>query len=738
MSPNTPWRSDSHTFSPIPTNDFLTEDHFQLLNEGNPSPSAMDTPGVAQNTQPLDNTSYSMPGMVDPSLLQPQRAGSNPHVAIPSPSPPSHVLGFDSMVGGNDSFDLDANDLKDFDLSTGQQTQNLDLAYDGFDNWDPAAQNNYAHPEPAAVTYPDPNGSNQFDYDLGNNTAPQMYYGTLPPAPYPNYPPHNAQLFESWGGPTGYPGNGLTMKSIETHNPIGVAPQPIGVNVDSDDEEDHSSSKRGASRGSRLSKSPHSLISTPGSFSDSRHQVFRPERPKIPANKPFVRVNNATEGKSTRSGKLNQYDPSRFYTKPCPHPLETNNPTGDMSWTSIATGYDFEYNKHGELAEESYTRKQIRDFILNHPNTDEFKLRLWIQRVPADSARRYATHTSSTCRFRDCAARKYGYNGTIQVGHFRVAFDERWHRYREDCDPFKVAGYVHLYCMERFLDFPALCKASTVRSDVRVLQKEPKSTWFAALNPKESLCADDFLSWCKRDKLDKKMPGYPNHANYGGGAAKPHDKTLNYKINQVRQSTRSQKSKKVFEARGSQSSITVTMGDLEMHYSVKKTRKAQGLTKRKRDDGERVVDSDDEDLPPPKKRQQQDVQRSISFSLPTDAEVSEVPDTPLVPRELPQRSTRGRANYQESEAGSEDDGDALFVPEHSSGRQPPRIVTELSPVRNPQSARRSASRTPSFGGTNSPMRRSPRFNTVESNTPNNAGDFATPTDSLFDGEFDDE
>jgi len=64
----------------------------------------------------------------------------------------------------------------------------------------------------------------------------------------------------------------------------------------------------------------------------------------------------------------------------------------------------------------------------------------------------------------------------IAIGDYRVAFDEHFGRPDLRLDPFQnTAGYVHLFCLEKFFDFPQLCKDYNVRADTRSFPFEPKS-----------------------------------------------------------------------------------------------------------------------------------------------------------------------------------------------------------------------------------------------------------------------
>jgi hypothetical protein len=53
-------------------------------------------------------------------------------------------------------------------------------------------------------------------------------------------------------------------------------------------------------------------------------------------------------------------------------------------------------------------------------------------------------------------------------GFYRVAFDEQTAT-GHPVDPFHCAGFVHLWCLEKFCDFPQMCKDLNIQLDIRHL-----------------------------------------------------------------------------------------------------------------------------------------------------------------------------------------------------------------------------------------------------------------------------
>lgn len=124
------------------------------------------------------------------------------------------------------------------------------------------------------------------------------------------------------------------------------------------------------------------------------------------------------------------------------------------------------YTLQGEIdLHFKFTDRGFLEYVM-HFLSGNGGLTLWVQTSPSDSANRYPAPSSSNCRFENCPARKH----TIKKGEFRVCLDE-WteHRsqYPNSIDPFYNAGYVHLYCLEKLIDFPSLCKTGLVQGDNR-------------------------------------------------------------------------------------------------------------------------------------------------------------------------------------------------------------------------------------------------------------------------------
>jgi hypothetical protein len=243
------------------------------------------------------------------------------------------------------------------------------------------------------------------------------------------------------------------------------------------------------------------------SHRDTTHQY---QKPKHSSFNPEVRINKTTKGLTTRTAKINDYDPRANYIY-TPHPLGTLAEPHGAPWKGRYThrykdSSLKEYDGGDEIAiyeleNREMSASEIEDFILNYPRKGKLTLR--IQVAPGDSGRRYRSGADK-CRFENCPNRKGGVPATIKHGWYRVAFDERGD---EKYDPFAAnCGFVHLYCLERFLDFEYICRKANVIVDFRNnMPTEPNNTFAAAFQNKQLAAgglADEFVHHARM-----KVPG---------------------------------------------------------------------------------------------------------------------------------------------------------------------------------------------------------------------------------------
>lgn len=124
----------------------------------------------------------------------------------------------------------------------------------------------------------------------------------------------------------------------------------------------------------------------------------------------------------------------------------------------------------------SFTGEQFLEYLhcaSQRPNRQPI-LRIQIQ--PAQYNHRYIrTGQSFKCRFADCPDKR----GTILKGQARVCISEFEDEHGEWLNPFHNAGYVHLFCLEKQINFIELCDdhpGITVVSETRSLSHEPPAT----------------------------------------------------------------------------------------------------------------------------------------------------------------------------------------------------------------------------------------------------------------------
>lgn len=244
------------------------------------------------------------------------------------------------------------------------------------------------------------------------------------------------------------------------------------------------------------------------SLGSSPEAQVRPLNSTSPMNRTVTRVNTSNEvnphmphldrGKlqpgviqrRTRKDKGADVNPEDFYGRPPPPP---------KSWgPKLDTGEgQFRYEYEGELKRGQYfSLPEMRMYLTGHPvrgyeskwvtrepRADEVTvyengvsksragLTLWIGWAPAQSGHRYPTRDSHKCRFADCAIKSH----TIGSGDPQVIFDERMNEDGSMYDPYHNAGYIHLYCLEKYFDLMQLWEHLDVRLDTRAFQKEDQN-----------------------------------------------------------------------------------------------------------------------------------------------------------------------------------------------------------------------------------------------------------------------
>lgn len=455
--------------------------------------------------------------------------------------------------------------------------------------------------------------------------------------------------------------------------------------VSSDPSADLSPGERAMLRDSRRIRKKHSGVVN-----------YALEKPKTDNKRHWIRKNAQTQGLTTRTGKINQYKDDY---ENLPHPIG--------EWAS--SHYKFKYTDDGEFEQKTMSARQIEQFILQYPKDNKYaRLKLWIQVSPTDSARRYNSQSWSKCRFRDCPVQREQV-GTILHGHFRVSFDEKWHRHRENANPFLTAGYVHLYCMERFLDFPKICKEADVEVDTRQLTSEPKQK-FAATLYGHGACgiAQDFVRYASKGQLHRltEFAQYPKHENHPKGAPKYYYDTLNYHMTVATTECRATAQIKQFTGKKLQwSHMIVHAGDLEVMLKnaardkARKKAKKQGKKSGKRQD--ESSDSEEGDIltlmSPRMKARVEGILQRVAAPGGSVEPAKKRPEKKYAEKKHPSKKQSTKKHAKLNSDGDSDEDDFSVHDEHSDDEGPP--LSRPSPASRSQPARRESVR----------LRQSPRL-----------------------------
>ncbi|KAI0128763.1 hypothetical protein BJ170DRAFT_345250 [Xylariales sp. AK1849] len=193
----------------------------------------------------------------------------------------------------------------------------------------------------------------------------------------------------------------------------------------------------------------------------------------------------------------NHITPASIYGLPPPSPLEwgrRNKKSGECL---------FKYTDHGELKHDRvFTVSEIREYLYGiHiysskdpepewvcrtplpgeqliPGKQRTGVTMWIGWTPRMAKDRYPHQGSDKCRFQDCVV----FNRTIKAGEPRVIFDERMNEHGAKYDPYHNAGYVHLFCLEKYFDILKLWQELDVRFDTREFVHEEKNKNLASLS----------------------------------------------------------------------------------------------------------------------------------------------------------------------------------------------------------------------------------------------------------------
>ncbi|KAF4550600.1 Hypothetical protein D9617_16g013880 [Elsinoe fawcettii] len=198
----------------------------------------------------------------------------------------------------------------------------------------------------------------------------------------------------------------------------------------------------------------------------------------------------------------------------------------------------FRYNKDGTLIGR-FSGKQIQDFIYNRPSSRT--LTVWVRRAPALSATRFLGGNSlPTCMCSDCPIYQFEklspFLNQISRGDYIVAFDEL-ERFRPErnIDPFAISGYIHFYCLERYVGLHQLAMTiggsednfhqPLVLDNRKYLPNEPyEGRWRCAISDNDVKILERFRDVCL-DSGGQAPSDYPTDLDFSmpGGA---HDRSV--------------------------------------------------------------------------------------------------------------------------------------------------------------------------------------------------------------------
>jgi hypothetical protein len=273
----------------------------------------------------------------------------------------------------------------------------------------------------------------------------------------------------------------------------------------------------------------------------SRASTVAPPHP--PGGLPLGAVLPELDGSDLISNKrLDSHDPAKvqhFYrpipVHEIPRPWGPNNKfryTNDGEWEPdvLLTSDDLKfYIQAMSLKDPDMPPDLMRSIRCNpaaHPNEVRRlqdlpdRLVIWVQNPPAQLSWRYASAKSSKCRYVGCRDK----NHTILKGFWRVCFDEHPTKTGVEYDPFRNAGYMHLWCFEKATSVPILMRASRgldprypgwiYTNTCDIFRGDCRRFRFEKENPMSLIrdhagCQDEFAAWAV-----KEMAEIDNHGEH--------------------------------------------------------------------------------------------------------------------------------------------------------------------------------------------------------------------------------
>ncbi|CAK7565892.1 MAG: hypothetical protein SEPTF4163_003822 [Sporothrix epigloea] len=324
-----------------------------------------------------------------------------------------------------------------------------------------------------------------------SNPAPYMsLYADLFPLPMPAVPDNASSNADAQLGPHGEVLSAVPEFSQEKMRAlwrvIKATRRPGSLTVDPDVLLQRFLNSLGNPAPQQVAPAPNVISDSPKFVRNVAHPTQRQPKANLPPA--GAKISHARDKKS--ENRIGQYD---WYDD---FPAREN-------WTA-RHGQDqvqIKYGKNGELkASLVFNRKTLEAYIRGCAGHG-IPLRLWIQNSATMHTDRFPSRASSICRAENCPVR----NSTISRGMYQVCLDEypvetTNGRY----DPFYVAGYMHLFCLEEMISMAELMTFADVQADVREFpleQRNPMSlnrdgvgrTLLGAYNEWKSVHLDHFV-----------------------------------------------------------------------------------------------------------------------------------------------------------------------------------------------------------------------------------------------------
>lgn len=181
-----------------------------------------------------------------------------------------------------------------------------------------------------------------------------------------------------------------------------------------------------------------------------------------------------------------------------------------------------------ELKPDSrFSGHQFDEYIFHAARKNRFFM-FRVEKQAALTGHRHPRGLESTkCRFAKCPI-----DGTIRPGQIRVCISEFLDLENTILDPYHNAGYVHLYCLEKFCNLPSLL-AETKIPFLPAGQLAKESSFPPALNATEQAACLQWASQARQDWVDfkRRFPSPETRPRYNP----PEHDRLHHRLDQIRE-----------------------------------------------------------------------------------------------------------------------------------------------------------------------------------------------------------